>query len=293
MQLSFRVLKRTELVDTPRCAMLLSVSLRALNRRLIQKIQFLALKSRLVKRRRTHQATASAAIVSRVEEEGSRQGTTSDDIIASRISGAEEAAREVPVYSVEQADGDGPTCDEGNEIFFSGAEEIGRCPLLVSQSTFSDVVEHAAPPESPISGVEEAAGERDGSMQYSSRDEKVARAARKRFRSHVKVKAGRCTFQCVKIQENGSGTSLDYESPVRSLKDLEKAVEECNSIYRSSKPGTFEIVHTEFDMNVPELEVTEKLIELLMTIDKDRVHLPLDDDSRFLTLHGIMTSQIL
>ncbi len=68
----------------------------------------------------THQATAPAAIVSRVEEERSRQGTTSDDIIASHISGAEEAAPEVPVYSVEQADGDDPTSDEGNEICFSG-----------------------------------------------------------------------------------------------------------------------------------------------------------------------------
>ncbi|CAM6004297.1 unnamed protein product [Sphagnum balticum] len=196
-------------------------------------------------------------------------------LIASHISGAEESAPEVPVSSVEQADGDGPTSDEGNEMYFSWAQRIGRCPLLVSQSTFSDVVERAAPPESPISGVEEAAGERDASMQYSSRDEKVARAARKRFRSHVKVKAGRCTFQCVKIQENGSGTSLDYESPVRSLEELEKAVEECNSIYRSSKPGTFEIVHTEFDMNVPELAVTEILIELLMRIKKDHVRFPL------------------
>jgi hypothetical protein len=52
----------------------------------------------------------------------------------------------------------------------------------------------------------------------------------------------RHTFQCVKIQENGSGTSLHYKSPVRSLKELEEAMEECNSIhlsptYRSSMLG--------------------------------------------------------
>ncbi len=110
-----------------------------------------------VEEEETQQATASAAIVSRVEEEGSRQGTTSDDIIASHISGAEQAAPEVPVYSVDQADGDGPTSDEGNEISFSGAEEIDRCLLSMRQRTSSDVGEHAALPESPISGVEEAA----------------------------------------------------------------------------------------------------------------------------------------
>jgi hypothetical protein len=207
-----------------------------------------------VEEEETHQATASAAIVSRVEEEGSRQGTTSDDIIASHI-GAEQAAPEVPVYSVEQADGDGPTSDEGNEISFSGAEEIHRCLLSVRQRTSSDVGEHAALPESPISRVEEADGERDASTQYSSRDQKVARTAGKRFQAQVKVKARRCTFQCVKIKENGSGTSLDYKSPVRSLKELEEAVEECNSSYLSSKLGTFEIVHPDLDMNVrfPEL----------------------------------------
>ncbi|KAH8936501.1 hypothetical protein BDL97_17G088700 [Sphagnum fallax] len=230
----------------------------------------------------THQATASAAIVSRVEEEGSRQGTTSDGIIASHISGAEEAAPEVPAYSVEQADGDGPASDEGNEIFFSGAEEIDRCLLLTRQRTSSDVVEHAALPESPISGVEEEAGESDASMKYSSGDEEAARTGGKWFRSYVNCR--RCAFQCVKIQENGSGTSLDYESPVRSLKELEEAVEECNSIYLSSTPGIFgiEILQDRFDMNVPELEVTEELIELVMRINKDRVHYPVHSAYWFL-----------
>jgi len=79
-----------------------------------------------------HQATASAGIVSRVEEEGSREGRTSDDIIASHISGAGEAAREVPVYSVEQAHGDGPTFDEADLL---------------------------ADPEDSVCGVEEPAGE--------------------------------------------------------------------------------------------------------------------------------------
>ncbi|CAM6038302.1 unnamed protein product [Sphagnum compactum] len=220
----------------------------------------------------THQATASAAIVSRVEEEGSRQGTTSDDIIASHISGAEEAAPEVPVSSVEQADGDGPTSDEGNEICFSGAEEIDRCPLLMRQHTSSDVVEHAVLPESPISGVEEAAGESDASMQYSSGDDEVARIGGKCFRSFVKMNGRRCTFQCA----NGSGTSLDYKSPVRSLKELEEAVEECNSIHL---PFMFDI---SFAINIPELEVTEELIKLLMRINKDCVKLNLYSADLFL-----------
>ncbi len=235
-----------------------------------------------VEEEETHQATASAAIVSRVEEERSRQGTTSDDIIASHISGAEEAAPEVPVYSVEQADGDGPTTDEANEICFSGAEEIDRCPLLMRQHTSSDVGEHAAIPESPISGVEEAAGESDASMQYSSGDEEVARTGGKWLRSRLYWHRRRCTFQCVKIQENGSGTSRDHESPVRSLNELKEAVEECNSIYLSSTLSTFGIVHLKFDMNVPELDVTQELIELLMRINKDRVRFRFDDASSFL-----------
>ncbi|KAH8936490.1 hypothetical protein BDL97_17G087800 [Sphagnum fallax] len=214
---------------------------------------------------------AGEAIVSRVEEERSRQATTFDDIIPSHISGAEEAAPEVPAYSVEQADGDGPTSDEGNEIRFPGTEEIDGCPLLMRQRTSSDVVERAALPESPISGVEEAAGESGASMQYSSGDEEVARTGGKRFRSCLNVR--QCTFQCEKIQENGSGTSLDYKSPVRSLKELEEAVEECNSTYLSSTPGIFgiEILPDRFDMNVPELDVTEELIKLLLRINKDCV----------------------
>jgi hypothetical protein len=229
----------------------------------------------------THQVTASAAIVSRVEEEGSRQGTTSDDIMASHISGAEEAAPEVPVSSVEQADGDGPTSDEGNEIWFSGAEEIDRSLLLMRQHTSSDVVEHAALPESPISGVEEAALESDASMQYSSGDKEVARTGGKWFQSRVNVNVnvnGRCTFQCVKMQENGSGTSLDYKSPVRSLKELEEAVEECNSIHLP-----FAVVLAgSFDIDVPELVVTEELIKLLMRINKDCVKFDLRGADWFL-----------
>jgi hypothetical protein len=228
-----------------------------------------------VEEEETHQATASAAIVSRVEEEGSRQGTTSDDVMASHISGAEEADPEVPVYSVEQADGDDPTSDEGNEICFSGAEEIDRCLLLMRQRTSSDVGEPAAIPECPISGVEEAAGESDASMQYSSGDEELARTGGKGFLATVKVATVKennilYTFQCVKI---GSGTSLDYESPVRSLKELEEAVEECNSIHLSTGVVFFNIdlLGYRFDTNVPELELTEELIKLLMTINKDCV----------------------
>ncbi|KAH9536076.1 hypothetical protein CY35_17G087600 [Sphagnum magellanicum] len=223
----------------------------------------------------THEATASAALVSRVEEEGSRQGTTSDDIIASHISGAEEAAPEVPVYSVEQADGDGPTSDEGNEIRWSGAEEIDRSLLFMRQRTSSDVVEHAAVPESPISGVEEAAGESDASTQYFSGDEEVARTGGKCFRSSVNVNVnGRCTFQCVKMQENRSGTCLDYKSPVRSLIELEEAVEECNSIHL---PFGVVLVKS-FDIDVPELVVTEELIKLLMRINKNCVKFQLGAD---------------
>jgi len=237
-----------------------------------------------VEEEETHQATASAAIVSRVEEEGSRKGTTSDDIIASHISGAEEAAPEVPLYSVEQADGDGPTSDEGNEICFSGAEEIDQCLLLMRQRTSSDVGEHAAVPESPISGVEEAAGESDAPMQYYSSVEEVARTRGKWLTLILQVTVyGRCTVKCWKIQRNGL---LDYKSPVRSLKELEEAVEECNSIVLLlRRRSTFEIATFEiFDpgMNVPELEVTKKLIELLMRINKDRVRFSFEYASSFL-----------
>jgi hypothetical protein len=239
-----------------------------------------------VEEEKTHQATASAAIVSRVEEEGSRQGTTPEDLIASHISGAEEAAPEVPVYSVEQADGDGPTSDEGNEISFSGAEEIHRCLFSVRQRTSSDVGEHAVLPESPISGVEGAAGESDASMQYSSGDDEVARIGGKCLRSYVKVNVRRCTFQCVEIQENGSRTPLDYESPVRSLKELEEVLEECNSIdliLEEWNPifGDFDFSRR-FHSDVPELEVNEELIKLVMKINKDRVGFLWRDGSQFL-----------
>jgi hypothetical protein len=187
-----------------------------------------------------HQGTASAGIVSRVEEEGSREGTTSDDIIASHISGAEEAAGEVPVYSVEQAHGDGPTFDEGNEIFFSEAEEIDRF-LLMRQ-----------------------------------------RYGGKWLRSQVNAyrPRGCCTFKCVTIQENGSDPSPDHESLVRSLKELEEAVEECNLIYLEIKFPFDD--HPQDDTNDPELEVTEELIELVMRIDKDHVFFRFKDAHRFL-----------
>ncbi len=74
----------------------------------------------------------------------------------------------------------------------------------------------------------------------------------------MNVNSRRCTFQCVNIQENGSGTSMNYGSLVRSLKELEEVVEECNSIhlsptYRSSMLG-FGIVFLldgGFVMNAP------------------------------------------
>jgi hypothetical protein len=89
----------------------------------------------------------------------------------------------------------------------------------------------------------------------------------------------------VKIQENGSGTSLDYKSPVRSLKELEEVVEECNSIHLSFTVGFlgFKVPHgVTLDMNVPELEVTEELIELLMRINKDCVKFYLHGANSFL-----------
>jgi len=135
--------------------------------------------------------------VSRVEEEGSRQGTTSDDIIASHISGAEEAAPEVPVSSVEQADADRPTSDESGQIFFSWFRVFEYVKFSFPSSIFwsveyffqlhcythtsSDVVEHAARPKSLISGLKEAAGKRV--VEYSSsRYKEVARTAGKWYR---------------------------------------------------------------------------------------------------------------
>jgi hypothetical protein len=53
---------------------------------------------------------------------------------------------------------------------------------------------------------------------------------------------------------------------VRSLKELEEAVEECNSIHLISVDFVFsELLHTD----VPELEVTEELIEFVMRINKE------------------------
>ncbi|CAK9211044.1 unnamed protein product [Sphagnum troendelagicum] len=188
-----------------------------------------------------HQATASAGIVSRVEEEGSRQGTTSDDIIASHISGAEEAAREVPVYSVEQAHGDDPTFEEGNEMWVSGGEENDRFQLLTRQRTRG-----------------------------------------KWLRSQVNPYHGRCIFKCVKIQENGSHPSPDRDPLVRSLKELEEAVEECNLILISLAINVPFYDDPKYDTNDPELEVTEELIELVMRIDKDHVYFPSNNPHTFL-----------
>ncbi|KAH8936496.1 hypothetical protein BDL97_17G088300 [Sphagnum fallax] len=185
---------------------------------------------------------AGEAIVSRVEEEGSREGTTSDDIIASHISGAEEAAPEVPVYSVEQAHGDGPTFDEGNQTsWFSVAEGFDRFLLVMRQ-----------------------------------------RSGGKWLRSQVNVYVHRecCTFKCVKIQENGSDPSPDHESLARSLKELEEAVEECNLISLAINLDFDD--HPKYDTNEPELEVTEELIELVMRISKDRVFFRFTNAHNFL-----------
>ncbi len=102
--------------------------------------------------------------MSSIEEQRSQQGTTS----ASHVSGAEQTVPEVPVYSVRQADGDGPTSDDANENYSSGREEIDQCPSFMRQLTSSDVEEQAVPPEAPISGVEEAAEDSDDTMEYSS-----------------------------------------------------------------------------------------------------------------------------
>jgi hypothetical protein len=184
-----------------------------------------------VEEEETHQATASAAIVSRVKEEGSRQGTTSDDIIASHIS-----------------------------------------------------------------GVEEAVGEIDASMQYSSSFIDVVLTGGKWIHSHVTSCGTLCTYKCVRIQENGSGPYLNYKSPVTSLKELEEAVEECNAIKFSVAPphicyydGDMESMEDiEFfephpmDMRAPELEVTEEFIKLLMRINKYSVSFSLGCASTFL-----------
>jgi hypothetical protein len=111
----------------------------------------------------------------------------------------------------------------------------------------------------------------------------------------------------VNIQEKGSGTSLNYESSVRSLKELEEDVEKCNSIhlsptYHSSMLG-FGILFLHaggFFMNAPKLEVTKELIELVMRINRDCITIYILSGvrvlggvyKRFLTTHGIMTSQI-
>ncbi len=111
----------------------------------------------------------------------------------------------------------------------------------------------------------------------------------------------------MKIQENGSSTSLNYKSSVRSLKELQEDVEERNSIhlsptYHSSMLG-FGILFLHagrFVMNAPKLEVTKELIELVMRINRDCITIYMLSGvkvlggvyKRFLTTHGIMTSQI-
>ncbi|CAK9867833.1 unnamed protein product [Sphagnum jensenii] len=174
--LSFRVLKRTELVDRPRCAMILRLTVPALSRRL-HKLQFLAWK--------TQQLTV--------------------------------------------------------------------------------------PPEAPIPGVEEAAGDSDDIMEYSSGVEEVAPSCVLEW--HFSLFDRECfLLHCWKVQDTGSGTSGVYRSPVRSLKELEEAGEECNSIHLISVDFVFPKL---FHSDVPELEVTEELIELVMRINKDRVPLSL------------------
>ncbi|KAH9536072.1 hypothetical protein CY35_17G087200 [Sphagnum magellanicum] len=217
---------------------------------------------------------AAAAIVSSIEEEGSQQGTTS----ASPVSGAEQTVPEVPVSSVKQADGDGPTSDNANENYFPGGEEIDQCPSLMRQLTSSDVEEQAVPPEAPISGVEEAVGDSDDTIEYSSGVEVVARSCVLEW--HFSLFDRECfLLDSWKVEDTGSGTSGVYRSPVRSLKELEEAVEECNSIHLISVDFVFSKL---FHADVPELEGTEDLIELVMRINKDRVHYPVDDAGAFL-----------
>jgi hypothetical protein len=172
--------------------------------------------------------------VSSIEEEGSQQGTTS----ASHVSGAEQTVPEVPVSSVKQADGDGPPSDEANENNSSGGEEIDQCPSLMRELTSSDVEEQAVPPEAPISAVEEAAGDSDDTLEYSSGVEQVPRSCVLEW--HFSLFDRECILlHCWKVQDTGSGTSGVYRSPVRSLKELEEAVEECNSIHLISVDFVF------------------------------------------------------
>jgi len=214
--------------------------------------------------------------VSSIEEQRSQQGTTS----ASHVSGAEQTVPEVPVYSVKQADGDGPTSDDANENYSSGREEIDQCPSFMRHLTSSDVEEQAVPPEAPISGVEEAAEDSDDTIEYSSGVEEVARSYVLEW--HFRLFDRECfLLHCRKVQDTGSGTSGVYRTPVRTLKELEEAVEECNSIHLISVDFVFSKL---FHSDVPELKVTEELIELVMRIKKDRVRFPLDNSRAFLCI---------
>ncbi|CAK9211050.1 unnamed protein product [Sphagnum troendelagicum] len=261
--------------------MLLSVAVRALKRRLIRKIQFLALKSRPVKRRRLTKPQRPQLLCRELKRSGVAKAQRPTILLR-------------PIFPVRKRRLQKFQCTVSSKrmetiqhltrvmkFAFPGAEEIDRCQLLMRQRTSSDVGEHAAIPECPISGVEEAAGESDASMQYSSGDEEVARTGGKGFLAEVTRNGRLYTFQCVKI---GSGTSLNYESPVRSLKELEEAVEECNSIHLSTGVVFFSIdLHGHrCDTNVPELELTEELIKLLMTINKDCVKFCLASAAYFL-----------
>jgi hypothetical protein len=144
----------------------------------------------------------NVAIVSSIEEEGSQQGTT----FASHVSGAEQTVPDVPVSCVKQADGDGPTSDDANENYSSGGEEIDQCPSLMSELISSDVEEQAVAPEAPISGVEEAAGDSDDTMKYSSGVEEVARSCVLEW--HFSLFYRECfLLHCWKVQDTGSGIS--------------------------------------------------------------------------------------
>jgi len=70
----------------------------------------------------------------------------------------------------------------------------------------------------------------------------------------------------VKVQDTNSNTSQAYKSLVKSLKELEEVVEECNSIHLSSMCGIFRIEFSYrigFDKHIVlELDMTKKLIEL-------------------------------
>jgi len=115
-------------------------------------------------------------------------------------------------------------------------------------------------------------------MEYSSGVEEVARCCVLEW--HFSLFDRECfLLHCWKVQDTGSGTSGVYRSPVRNLKELEDAVEECNSIHLISVDFAFSKL---FHSDVPEFELTEELIELLMSIKKDRVRFPLDDAGAFL-----------